>query len=120
MSGAACITNPCPNHYMNEVTYLDKTTRIGVCVECAPLLENMRHELLPIDTVVEEVRGIMLNLESNMRDMINHRGLLMQDNKNKLNIIYNDQKAFEDETRIKINQLHNYLEDRYHVAINDF
>lgn len=103
VSGAACITNPCPNHYMNEVTYLDKTTRIGVCVECAPLLENMRHELLPIDTVVEEVRGIMLNLESNMRDMINHRGLLMQDNKNKLNIIYNDQKAFEDETRIKIN-----------------
>lgn len=57
---------------MNEVTYLDKTTRLGVCVECAPLLENMRHELLPIDTVVEEVRGIMLNLESNMRDMINH------------------------------------------------
>ncbi len=90
VSGAACITNPCPNHYMNEVTYLDKTTRLGVCVECAPLLENMRHELLPIDTVVEEVSGIMLNLESNMRDMINHRGLLMQDNKNKLNIIYND------------------------------
>jgi hypothetical protein len=37
----------------------------------------MRHELLPIDTVVEEVRGIMLNLESNMRDLINQRGLLL-------------------------------------------
>jgi hypothetical protein len=46
--------------------------------------------------------------------------MLLQDNKNKLNIIYNDQKAFEDETRVKINQLHNYLEDRFHVAINDF
>lgn len=105
---------------MNEITYLDKTTKVGVCNECAPALENMRHELLPIDAVIEEVRGVMLNLESNMRDLINHRSALLQDNKNKLNIIYSDQKAFEDETRIKINQLHNYLEDRYHVAINDF
>lgn len=105
---------------MNEIAYLDKTTRIGVCGECAPQLQEMRHEILPIDQVVEEVRGIMLNLESNMRDLINHRGMLLQDNKNKLNIIYNDQKAFEDETRVKINQLHNYLEDRFHVAINDF
>ena len=105
---------------MNEITYLDKTTRVGVCSECAPQLSEMRHEILPIDQVVEEVRGIMLNLESNMRDLINHRGMLLQDNKNKLNIIYNDQKAFEDETRVKINQLHNYLEDRFHVAINDF
>jgi hypothetical protein len=105
---------------MYEVAFLDKTTRVGVCNECAPSLEQLRHELLPIDTVIDEVRGVLLNLESNMRDLIAHRGALLQDNKNKLNIIYNDQKAFEDETRVKINQLHNYLEDRYHVAVNDF
>ena len=56
-----------------------------------------------MNTVVDEVRGVMLNLESNMRDLINHRTALLHDNKNKLNIIYNDQKAFEDETRVKIN-----------------
>ena len=97
------MTNPCPAHYMNEIVYLDKTTRVGVCGECAPNLEQLRHELLPIDTVIDEVRGVLLNLESNMRDLIAHRSALLQDNKSKLNIIYSDQKSFEDETRVKIN-----------------
>jgi hypothetical protein len=45
----------------------------------------------------------MSNLEANMRDLISHRSNLLQDNKTKLNTIYQDQKAFEDETRVKIN-----------------
>lgn len=63
---------------------------------------------------------MMSNLETNMRELITHRSNLLVDNKNKLTTIYQDQKAFEDETRVKINQLHNYLEDRFHVAVNDF
>jgi hypothetical protein len=62
---------------MNEVTYLDKTTRQGICDECAPNYQQLRHELLPINTVVDEVRGVIINLESNMRDLINHRSALL-------------------------------------------
>jgi hypothetical protein len=75
---------------MNEIMFLDKSTRIGVCYECAPNLQAMRHELMPIISVVDEVRGVVLNLESNMRDMINQRTSLLHDNKSKLNIVYND------------------------------
>jgi len=45
----------------------------------------------------------MSNLETNMRELITHRSNLLVDNKNKLTTIYQDQKAFEDETRVKIN-----------------
>jgi hypothetical protein len=62
---------------MNEVTHLDKTTKQGVCEVCAPNYQELRHELLPIGMVVDEVRGVILNLESNMRDLINHRCALL-------------------------------------------
>jgi hypothetical protein len=28
------IVNPCPNHPYNEVMYLNKSERIGICPEC--------------------------------------------------------------------------------------
>lgn len=79
---------------MNEITFLDKTTRTGVCSECVSEVAMRNHELMPIHTTIAEVRDIMMNLEVNMLNLLRDRTTLMHDNKNKLNIILSDQNQF--------------------------
>jgi len=40
--------NPCPKHPLNEIAYLDKTTRQGACEICLPMMLRANHEMLPI------------------------------------------------------------------------
>ena len=75
---------------MNEITFLDKTTRSGVCSECVSEVGLRNHELMPIHTTISEVRDIMMNIEVNMLDLLRDRTTMMNDNKNKLNIILSD------------------------------
>ena len=82
---------------MNEITFLDKTLRIGVCSECVPELTAKNHELMPIHSTVLEVRDIMMNLEVNMLDLLRDRSTLLTENKNKLHIIEADQNTFVNE-----------------------
>jgi len=76
---------------MNEITFLDKTTKRGVCSECAPELTKQNHELMPINSTVFEVREVMMNLECNMLELLRQRTALLNDNKNKMAIIESDQ-----------------------------
>lgn len=42
------ILNPCSRHPLNEIQYLDKTTKTGACEICLPFMVRANHELLPI------------------------------------------------------------------------
>lgn len=86
--------NPCPSHVMNEITFLDKTTRSGVCSECVGELTRMNHELMPIHSTVQEVREVMMNLEVNMLDLLRGRSAILGENKNKQKIIEGDLSMF--------------------------
>ena len=118
--GTGQILNPCPQHLMNEISFLDKTTRQGACSECIPDLTRQNHELMPIHATLYEVRDVMMNLECNMLDLLRDRTGLLNDNKSKMSIIDADQNQFVLEQQNKISQLHNYLDDRLRTAINDY
>ena len=79
---------------MNEITFLDKSTKIGACSECVPELTKKNHELMPIHATINEVREVMMNLEVNMLDLLRDRTAILNDNKNKLSIIDADQTSF--------------------------
>lgn len=55
---------------MNEIAFLDKTTKRGACSECIPELTKLNHELMPINATVFEIRDVMMNLECNMLDLL--------------------------------------------------
>lgn len=55
-----------------------------------------------------------------MLELLRQRTALLNDNKNKMAIIETDQSQFVQEQQNKINQLHNYLEDRFRVAVNEY
>jgi hypothetical protein len=78
-------------HPMNEITFLDKSTKLGACSECVPELTKKNHELMPIHATMNEVREVMNNLEVNMLELLRDRTSIMNDNKNKLQIIDADQ-----------------------------
>eukprot|EP00347_Sterkiella_histriomuscorum_P008465 403344995 len=118
--GSGQVVNPCPQHIMNEIAFLDKTTKRGACSECIPELTKQNHELMPLNATVFEIRDVMMNLECNMLDLLRQRTALLNDNKNKMAIIETDQSQFVQEQQNKINQLHNYLEDRLRIATNDY
>ena len=75
---------------MNEITFLNKTLRNGICSECVADCTAQNHELMPIHTTILEVREVMLNLEANMLEVLRERTTLMTENKNKLEIIKKD------------------------------
>ena len=79
---------------MNEISFLDKTTRQGACSECIPDLTRQNHELMPIHATLYEVRDVMMNLECNMLDLLRDRSALLNDNKSKMSIIEADQNQF--------------------------
>jgi hypothetical protein len=69
---------------MNEITFLDKTSRTGVCSECVGQLTQLNHELMPIHSTIQEVKDVIMNLEVNMMNLLRDRTTLMNDNKGKL------------------------------------
>ena len=52
---SSLIINPCQKHPLNEIQYLDKTTKTGACEVCLPGMLRANHELLPIRQTVNEV-----------------------------------------------------------------
>jgi hypothetical protein len=48
---------------MYEVSYLDKTSKLGACELCLPDLIKASHEMLPIMQTVSEVTKILSTLE---------------------------------------------------------
>lgn len=77
-------------HLMNEISFLDKTTKRGACSECIPELSKLNHELMPINATIFEVREVMMNLECNMLELLRQRTALLNDNKNRMSIIEAD------------------------------
>jgi hypothetical protein len=75
---------------MNEITFLDKSTKQGACSECVSSLSHLNHELLPLHTTVSEVREVMMNLEVNMLELLRERTSLLSENKHKNQIIDSD------------------------------
>lgn len=67
-----------------------------------------------------EVQEVLLNLEANMLDLLRERTGQLSENKNKMQVIEGDKTSFVTEQQRKINQLHNYLENRLRSAINDY
>lgn len=88
---------------MNEIAFLDKTTKRGACSECIPELTKLNHELMPINATIFEIRDVMMNLECNMLDLLRQRTAMLNENKNKMHIIDTDQQQFVQEQQNKIN-----------------
>lgn len=79
--------NPCANHLMNEIAFLDKTTHSGICSECVTEMSTKNHELMPIHTTLLEVKDVIMNLEVNMLEILRDRTTLLNENKGKFQII---------------------------------
>ncbi len=63
-------------HPTNEITFLDKTTKTGVCSECVNQLTQQHHELMPIQSTVKEVKDLLVTLEVNMLELLRERTAL--------------------------------------------
>lgn len=54
---------------MQEVSYLDKTSKLGACELCLPELIKASHELLPIMETVSEVTKVLKTLGDQVSDL---------------------------------------------------
>lgn len=45
------VTNPCPLHNNQEIEYLDKTEKRGLCKDCVREAHDSQHEILDISDV---------------------------------------------------------------------
>jgi len=61
------LLNPCSVHPYNEISYLDKTTKMGACEECLPDLARASHELMPIKQTIEEVSHVLSTLDEQIQ-----------------------------------------------------
>lgn len=61
--------NPCPKHPLNEIAYLDKTSKEGACEICMPAMLRANHELLPIDQTIKEVREVLSTLDIQVNEI---------------------------------------------------
>jgi hypothetical protein len=80
----------------------------------------MNHEILSLNDTVEEVKGLIMGLEGNMLAMLSEKSSMAQENKNKLNIVEEDRAGFIAEQQKKVNQLHNYLDDKLRCIIAEY
>ena len=67
--GSPQVLNPCPCHPLNEIAYLDKTSKEGACEVCLPNLIRSSHELMPIKQTVNEVTLVLKTLDEQVQEM---------------------------------------------------
>lgn len=114
------ILNPCSRHPFNEIEYLDKTSKQGVCSICLPTLVRISHELLPVDHTVREVSQVLNTLDEQMVNLRHEKQFRKEQCADLKQLIEADRQAFEMEQTSRINQLKNYLDDRLRTAINEY
>ena len=88
------VLNPCPQHPSNEISFLDKSRKMGVCSECVALSSSSSSELIPLTQTISEVQEVLLNLEANMLDLLRERTGQLSENKNKIQVIEGDKISF--------------------------
>lgn len=62
----------------------------------------------------------MTNLESNLMNMIIDQRAMHSDNRNKIEQVDHDRANFVSEQQKRINQLHNYLDDKLRCIVRNF
>ena len=64
------VMNPCPTHNNQEIEYMDKTERKGLCRDCVQSAVDLHHEILSVKDVKEDVNDLLVQLESNTMKML--------------------------------------------------
>ena len=69
IQSSAIVINPCPKHPLNEIAFLDKTTKEGACEICMPAMLRANHELLPINQTITEVIDVLNTLDIQVNEI---------------------------------------------------
>ena len=69
IKNASSTINPCPKHPLNEISYLDKTSKQGACEICLPTMLRANHEMLPIKQTVDEVKQVLVTLDMQINEI---------------------------------------------------
>lgn len=88
---------------MHEVSYLDKTSKLGACELCLPELIKASHELLPIMQTVTEVAKVLRILEDQVGDLAQSKKHYLGQHIDRKKIIEADSQAFAYEQTNRIN-----------------
>ena len=112
--------NPCPLHNNQEIEYLDKTERRGLCKDCVREAHDSHHEVLTMTDVKSDVNSLLIQLESNTSQMLAKKTEAMQVNRQKLQRIEADRKGFISEQQKKVNELHNYLDEKLRCIVAEY
>ena len=86
--------NPCPRHPLNEIAYLDKTSKEGACETCLPILIQQSHELLPIQQTVSEVTLVLKTMQEQATELQQQKRYKHQEFTDLKRLIESDQQAF--------------------------
>ena len=87
--------NPCSRHPLNEIQYLDKTTKEGACEICLPSMLRSNHELLPIKQTISEVIQVLKTLDEQVMEIQTRKRFELESNEDLIKMIESDREAFE-------------------------
>ena len=114
------VVNPCLLHNNQEIEYLDKTERRGLCKDCLQVAQDSHHEILSVADVKDDVDALLVQLEGNTAQMLARKTEAMQLNRQKLARIEADRKNFIAEQQKKVNELHNYLDEKLRCIVAEY
>ena len=120
IKNASSTVNPCPKHPLNEISYLDKTSKQGACEICLPTMLRANHEMLPIKQTVEEVKQVLVTLDLQINEIQQRKRFQKESCMDLIRMIETDRMAFEQEQTNRINALKNYLDDRLRTAVCEY
>jgi hypothetical protein len=55
----ASMKNPCRQHPLNEIEYICKSDKEGLCSDCVLVHEKLHHEILPLDKTSKKIALII-------------------------------------------------------------
>lgn len=82
--------------------------------------QNSHHEILTVNDVKLDVNDLLVQLESNTSQMLARKTEQMQVNRQKLQRIETDRRGFIAEQQKKINELHNYLDEKLRCIVAEY
>ncbi len=81
--------NPCFYHPNRGILCICRDDRQGICAECMVDHFNKGHKIVSVDEQVKIVNTILLNLESNLQEILNSKANILK--KHEFHITYMNQ-----------------------------
>lgn len=119
-SSISNLVNPCQKDMNRESIYFVKNTREAVCERCADDHIKLHHEVVEISDSINECQQTLMNVEANSLQMLSQKSALLGEDRKKLAMMEQDRRNFIAEQQQKVNQLHNYLDEKMRTMIAEY